>query len=119
MIALRVWRAPDGRANQRWPYALLLLVSFVGWQRGGLAVYPLATDFFGQVPFAWHDTLRNRAHDDAFVDYFVANRALFGATALDQAMSELLIDQVDKTAWLGALATRRSAGDADLFRQRI
>jgi hypothetical protein len=100
LIALHVWRRADGRANRRWPYGLLLLVSIVGWQRGGPAIYPMAQDFFGEVPFVWHDTLRNRRYDDAFADYFLANRALFGATALDQAMSGLLVDQVDKTSWL-------------------
>jgi hypothetical protein len=100
LIALRVWRAETARPTPRWPYALLLVASLVGWQRDRLVIYPLVANGFGDYRFAWTDTVRERARYAAFVDYYWTNRSAFGATALDQAVSGLLIDRVGRDGWL-------------------
>jgi len=89
-----------GNADRRWPYGVLLLVSIVGWQRDRLIVYPLTADQFGESPFVYHDTLRDRAQYQTFSDYFLAHRALFGDAALDAAVSGLLMDHVNRSDWL-------------------
>jgi hypothetical protein len=100
LIALHVWREVGGRAARRWPYALLLLVSIVGWQVDRVTVYPLETDPFGNSRLAYTDTVRDRARNQDFVDYYLANRPLFGVTALDQGVFGLLVDHADRSAWL-------------------
>ncbi len=104
LVALRVWEdavgtRSSGRLNQRWPYALLLTVSLIGWHWNGFVIYPLEKNRFDESPFLYNDTLRERARYQIFVDYFLANRPLFGPTALDQAVFALLIDHADRTTW--------------------
>jgi hypothetical protein len=100
LVALYAWRNPGGRTNRRWPYTLLLLFSVTGWHDGRWVIYPAERDGFGQSPFAYNDTLRDRERYQAFFDYFQANRALFGLTALDQAVFGLMIDKTDRSAWI-------------------
>jgi hypothetical protein len=96
LIAVRVWH----ENNQRWPYALMLLASIVGWQWNRVVIFPLEKTPFGDSPFVYHDTLRDRARVDEFTDYYLAHRPLFGLTALDQAVFGLVIDHADRTTWL-------------------
>jgi hypothetical protein len=100
LVAMRIRREANDRRAAHWPYALLLLASLVGWQRDRLVVYPLMADHIGEAPFAWNDPLRERTRYQVFVDYYWTNRPLFGATALDQAVSGLLIDRVGRDGWL-------------------
>jgi len=99
LVALRAWRDSGGRAGTRWPYALMLGASLVGWQ-DRLVVWPLKTDALGQSIFAYGETLRDRERYQAFIDYFLANRPLFGVTALDQAVFGLLINHAGRDTWL-------------------
>jgi hypothetical protein len=96
LVALRVWPDSGGRVTRRWPYALLLLVSLVGWQSNRVVIYPLNTNSLGASPFVYNETLRDRAMYQKFVDYFVANRPLFGSVALDGAVFGLMIDHADR-----------------------
>ncbi len=100
LVALRVWRDTSSHLTRRWPYALLLLVSIAGWQRDHLAIYPLLTSPAGDSPFLYNDTLRDRGRYQAFTDYFLANRPLFGPIALDEGTFGLLIDHADRSTWL-------------------
>ena len=65
-----------------------------------LAIYPLGKSASGDLLFMYNDALRERSRVDDFVAYFLAHRALFGATALDQAVFGLLNDHADRSAWL-------------------
>jgi hypothetical protein len=100
LIGSRVWSDITGRPTARWPYPLLLLVSVIGWQRGHPVLYPLAANNFGDFRFAWNDTLTDRSRALAFADYYWVNRSSFGVTALDEAVSGLLIDRVGRDSWL-------------------
>jgi hypothetical protein len=100
LIAMRLWADSSGRLTWRCPYALVLLTSVVAWRGDRLVIYPLDRNSFGDAPFVYNDTLRDRAAYQAFADYFVAHRPLFGTTALDEAVFGLLIDQVDRKSWL-------------------
>jgi len=102
LIALRVWRETSGRPVARWPYALLLLASVVGWQWNRLVIFPLEQNPYGDSPFVYSGSLRDRAKAQAFVDYYLAHRAQFGEAAFDQAVFGLLIDHADRTTWLEA-----------------
>jgi hypothetical protein len=100
LVALRLWTETTGRPCWRWPYALPLLFSVIGWQLGHLTIYPLERNYLGESPFVYQDTLRERSRYQDFIDYFLTNRPLFGTIALDEAVSGLLIDHVDRTVWL-------------------
>jgi hypothetical protein len=100
LIGLRVWSCVTGRETARWPYALLLLASLIGFQRGHPTFHPLAANDFGDFRFAWSDTLTNRSRALAFANFYWANRSAFGTTALDLAVSGLLIDRVGRDGWL-------------------
>lgn len=100
LVAVRVWHRKDGPPNQRWPYALMLLLSLVGWHWNRVVIFPLEKTPFGDSPFVYNDTLRDRARVHEFADYFLAHSPLFGTTAFDQAVFGLLIDHVDRTTWL-------------------
>jgi len=115
LVALRVWRDNDGRAGRRWPYALLLLVSLAGWQSNRLVIYPLVTNYLGESPFTYNETLRDREAYQKFVDYFLANRPLFGSVALDQAVFGLLIDHADRPDLLYLWPAGRQPGTIIYF----
>jgi hypothetical protein len=100
LVALHEWRQATGRQGARWPYVLLLLASTVGWHMDRPMIYGLNEDLFRQGPFVYTEALDHRANYQEFVAYFEANRALFGTTVLDQAVSGLLIDHTDRSNWL-------------------
>jgi hypothetical protein len=100
LIALCVWQRSDGGPNRRWPYALVLLCSLVGWRQGRLVVYPLQTNVLGESQFAYNDTVRDRARYQEFVGYFRAHRAVFGTLALDAAVYGLMIDHTGREVWM-------------------
>ena len=114
LIALAVWRRSDGSTGSRWPYALVLLVSLVGWQRDRVVIYPLWHDARGASPFFWNETLANRARYQQFVDYFLAHSASLGAIMLDQAVGGLLTDHVDRRTWTESFRSG-SAPDAMIY----
>ena len=106
LIALWVWRQTTGRTSARWPYALLLLTSVVGWHWNHVVI------FRGGAQVAYGDSNRSSRvrHADrtgslarAFADYFLAHRAQFGEAAFDQGVFGLLIDHADRKTWLDPL----------------
>jgi hypothetical protein len=100
LVALYLWRDRSGLRGRRWPYALVLLASLVSWQEYRFVAFPLERSFFGDSPFVYNDTLRERGRVQTFVDYFLDNRPLFGRTALDEAVFGHMIDHADRTSWL-------------------
>jgi hypothetical protein len=100
LVALRLWRDMTGWQSQRWPYALILLASTIGWGPGRPVVYALDENLFRQNPFAYTEALDHKADYQDFVNYFAAHRDEFGTTVTDQAMSGLLIDHTDRSNWL-------------------